>query len=178
MKLCGFDVGLDRPFFLIAGTCSIEGLQMSLDVAGTLKEACTALGIPLIYNGQEAGNEKRLEFFERDPIRWRPHPIAGLYTRLFALKERNGALHNAPWGARMLPVVNSQGSKVFSFVRQKGDDRVFAAFNMTPEPRRVTFTERLHHGRYRDFDTGRAVTVDAATAFDMKPWSYRLLTAE
>ncbi|MEY2686936.1 MAG: hypothetical protein RL375_1134 [Pseudomonadota bacterium] len=51
MNLCGHQVGLDRPFFLIAGTCSIEGLQMSLDVAGTLQEACTALGIPLIYKG-------------------------------------------------------------------------------------------------------------------------------
>jgi len=51
MKLCGFDVGLDKPFFLIAGTCSIEGLQLSLDVAGQLKEACSALGIPLIYKG-------------------------------------------------------------------------------------------------------------------------------
>ena len=51
MQLCGFDVGLDRPFFLIAGTCSIEGLEMSLDVAGRLQEACTALGIPLIYKG-------------------------------------------------------------------------------------------------------------------------------
>ncbi len=65
MKLCGFDVGLDRPFFLIAGTCSIEGLQMSLDVAGTLKEACTALGIPLIYKGsfdkanRSSGNSRR-----------------------------------------------------------------------------------------------------------------------
>lgn len=51
MKLCGFDVGLDQRFFLIAGTCSIEGLQMSLDVAGQLKEACKSLGIPLIYKG-------------------------------------------------------------------------------------------------------------------------------
>jgi 2-dehydro-3-deoxyphosphooctonate aldolase (KDO 8-P synthase) len=51
MKLCGFDVGIDQPFFLIAGTCSIEGLQMSLDVAGLLKEVCTDLGIPLIYKG-------------------------------------------------------------------------------------------------------------------------------
>src|SRR5574343_1203142 len=51
MQLCGFEVGLDKPFFLIAGTCSIEGLQMSLDVAGQLKEACGALGIPLIYKG-------------------------------------------------------------------------------------------------------------------------------
>jgi 2-dehydro-3-deoxyphosphooctonate aldolase (KDO 8-P synthase) len=51
MKLCNFDIGLDQPFFLIAGTCSIEGLEMSIEVAGRLSEACTALGIPLIYKG-------------------------------------------------------------------------------------------------------------------------------
>ncbi len=51
MQLCHFTAGLDQPFFLIAGTCSIEGLQMSIDTAGTLKECCTALGIPLIYKG-------------------------------------------------------------------------------------------------------------------------------
>ncbi len=65
MQLCGFNVGLDQPFFLIAGTCSIEGLQMSLDVAGQLKESCTALGIPLIYKGsfdkanRSSGNSQR-----------------------------------------------------------------------------------------------------------------------
>jgi len=65
MNLCGFEVGLDRPFFLIAGTCSIEGLEMSLDVAGQLKETCTALGIPLIYKGsfdkanRSSGNSQR-----------------------------------------------------------------------------------------------------------------------
>ena len=51
MRLCGFDAGLDKPFFLIAGTCSIESLDMSLDVAGQLKDICMALGIPLIYKG-------------------------------------------------------------------------------------------------------------------------------
>ena len=51
MKLCNFNVGLDQPIFLIAGTCSIESLQMSLDVAGHLKEVTTALGIHLIYKG-------------------------------------------------------------------------------------------------------------------------------
>jgi 2-dehydro-3-deoxyphosphooctonate aldolase (KDO 8-P synthase) len=51
MKLCGFDAGLEHRFFLIAGTCSIEGLQMSLDVAGQLHEICSSLGIPLIYKG-------------------------------------------------------------------------------------------------------------------------------
>jgi 2-dehydro-3-deoxyphosphooctonate aldolase (KDO 8-P synthase) len=51
MRLCGFDAGLDKPFFLIAGTCSIESLDMCLDVASQLKDICMALGIPLIYKG-------------------------------------------------------------------------------------------------------------------------------
>ncbi|MBI3144175.1 MAG: 3-deoxy-8-phosphooctulonate synthase [Pseudogulbenkiania sp.] len=49
MQLCGFEVGLDRPFFLIAGTCVIESEQMALDTAGQLKEITSALGIPFIY---------------------------------------------------------------------------------------------------------------------------------
>jgi 2-dehydro-3-deoxyphosphooctonate aldolase (KDO 8-P synthase) len=49
MKLCGFDVGLDQPFFLIAGTCVIESRQMAFDTAGALKEMTAALGIPFIY---------------------------------------------------------------------------------------------------------------------------------
>lgn len=49
MKLCGFDVGLDHPFFLIAGPCVIESEQLQLDVAGQLKEITSALGIPFIF---------------------------------------------------------------------------------------------------------------------------------
>lgn len=49
MKLCGFEVGLDKPFFLIAGPCVIESRQMAFDTAGLLKELTAALGIPFIY---------------------------------------------------------------------------------------------------------------------------------
>ncbi len=49
MKLCGFDVGLAHPFFLIAGPCVIESEQMALDTAGRLKEITASLGIPFIY---------------------------------------------------------------------------------------------------------------------------------
>jgi 2-dehydro-3-deoxyphosphooctonate aldolase (KDO 8-P synthase) len=49
MKLCGFDVGLDRPFFLIAGPCVVESRQMAMDTAGQLKEITASLGIPFIY---------------------------------------------------------------------------------------------------------------------------------
>ncbi len=49
MKLCGFDVGLNHPFFLIAGPCVVESEQLQMDTAGHLKEITAALGIPYIY---------------------------------------------------------------------------------------------------------------------------------
>ncbi|MBL0088544.1 MAG: 3-deoxy-8-phosphooctulonate synthase [Ideonella sp.] len=49
MKLCGFEVGLDRPFFLIAGPCVVESEQLQMDTAGQLKEMTAALGIPFIF---------------------------------------------------------------------------------------------------------------------------------
>jgi 2-dehydro-3-deoxyphosphooctonate aldolase (KDO 8-P synthase) len=49
MKLCGFDVGIEHPIFLIAGPCVIESEQMAIDTAGQLKEVCAELGIPFIY---------------------------------------------------------------------------------------------------------------------------------
>ena len=49
MKLCGFDVGLDRPFFLIAGPCVIESEQLQMDVAGQLRDITAGLGIPFVF---------------------------------------------------------------------------------------------------------------------------------
>ena len=49
MRLCGFDVGIDKPFFLIAGPCVVESMQLQIDVAGQLKEITAALGIPFIF---------------------------------------------------------------------------------------------------------------------------------
>jgi 2-dehydro-3-deoxyphosphooctonate aldolase (KDO 8-P synthase) len=49
MKLCGFEVGLDRPFFLIAGPCVIEGEELAMETAGQLREMTRELGIPFIY---------------------------------------------------------------------------------------------------------------------------------
>ena len=49
MKLCGFEIGVDRPFFLIAGPCVVESAQLQIDVAGHLLEVTRALGIPFIF---------------------------------------------------------------------------------------------------------------------------------
>ena len=78
MKLCGFEVGLDQPFFLIAGPCVIESEQLAIDTAGYLKELTTALNIPFIYKSsfdkanrsshesfRGLGVEKGLEILEK-----------------------------------------------------------------------------------------------------------------
>ena len=49
MKLCGFDIGLQQPIFLIAGPCVIESEQLQMDTAGALQEICKTLGIPFIF---------------------------------------------------------------------------------------------------------------------------------
>ncbi|MFN9011614.1 MAG: 3-deoxy-8-phosphooctulonate synthase, partial [Pseudomonadota bacterium] len=49
MRLCGFEAGLDRPLFMIAGPCVVESEQLQMDVAGRLKEITGALGVPFIF---------------------------------------------------------------------------------------------------------------------------------
>ncbi|MBB5519708.1 alpha-amylase family glycosyl hydrolase [Amphiplicatus metriothermophilus] len=131
-------------------------------------------GMPMIYNGQEAGNEKRLAFFEKDPIVWREHPIGALYRKLFALKRAVPALANGATGARMIPVVNDAPSKVLSFVRFKDSAGVFAVFNFSPEPRTARFEESLHHGAYMNYFSGEEIVFDGKTALTLEPWGYRV----
>ena len=64
MKLCGFDVGLDHPFFLIAGPCVVESEQLQMDTAGHLKEITSALGIPFIFKSSyDKANRSSGTFF-------------------------------------------------------------------------------------------------------------------
>jgi len=156
-----------------------EGTQF--EAFGDALESAIALsmvskGMPLIYNGQEAGNPKRLAFFDKDPIEWREHPIGDLYRRLIVLKKSNSALWNGHWGTDMIQVVNSAPASVFSFVRANDRDKVFAVFNFSAGQQRVTFQDALYHGRYREFASGDEVTLDADSELDLPAWSYRLFT--
>lgn len=135
-------------------------------------------GMPLIYNGQEAGNPKRLEFFDRDPVEWREHPIGELYRRLIVLKKNNTVLWNGRWGAPMIQVANSLPRSVFSFVRANDRNKVFAAFNFSGQPATVSFSGTLHHGSYRDFSSGESFSLNEGSLLEMPAWSYRVLSKE
>ncbi|MBM9466443.1 alpha-amylase family glycosyl hydrolase [Nakamurella leprariae] len=150
-----------------------EQFADALDAAVVL--SAVGDGMPLIYNGQEAGNDKRLEFFERDPIVWREHPMGELYRKLFALKRTNTALWNAHWASRMVEVPNSASMHVLSFVRANDRDKVFAVFNLAPSTTRVRFAQSLCHGHYVDFTTDEPMDIDGDAELAMGPWSYRVL---
>lgn len=133
-------------------------------------------GMPLLYNGQEAGNEKRLEFFERDPIVWREHPMRDFYTKLFALKKANSTLWNAAWGAPMINVRNSAPKQVFSFVRANESHRVFCVLNLSPAEQTVTFSDGPQRGEWIDYFDGSDLAVGASTAMTLPAWGYRVFT--
>jgi len=135
-------------------------------------------GMPMIYNGQEAGNTKRLAFFERDPIVWQEHENGLLYQKLFALKKANTALWNANWGARMIPVHNTEAAQVLSFVRQNDKDKVFAVFNFSAETQTVSFKQDLHSGSYIDYMSGEHVTLSASTALTIPAWGYHIFVKQ
>jgi len=135
----------------------------------------TSEGIPLIYNGQEAGNDKRLRFFERDPIVWKDHPHAALIRDWIQFRDAHPAFDNAPWGARMVQVKNSDAQRVFSFVRAKDGDAVFVAQNYSAEPKTVTLEEIPHPGRWTE-KGGADIELVKGTSLTLAPWSTRVFS--
>jgi glycosidase len=135
-------------------------------------------GMPLIYNGQEAGNNKRLEFFEKDPIQWQAHPFNELFKELFHLMKNNTALWHGSWGARMIKVPNNNEKEIFSFVRQNSQDKVFAVFNFSNKAQKISFSEELHTGQYKVFQTGERVSFTTETTIALEPWDYKIYYKE
>ena len=155
-----------------------EGTEF--EIFGDAANAVTVLsfiseGMPMIYNGQEAANHKRLAFFERDPIQWQDAPQADLYRRLIALKKARTALWNGADGAVMEPVPNSAPQQVLSFVRGDAQGKVLAVFNLSAQAAEVRLKGERAPGNYQDFDSGKNTTIAVDQALTLPAWGYRIL---
>lgn len=151
--------------------------QFAQGLRATIVLSVTGEGMPLIYNGQEAGNPKRLAFFERDPINWQPHAIGDLYQSLIRLKKSHTALWNGKWGATMLHVLNSAPAQIFSFVRQKQTDKVLVMLNLSASQCQVTLDETLCHGTYLDWFSQQSYSVEKNTVICLDAWGFKVLVA-
>ncbi len=152
---------------------------VAAQIYGPAYEAAIALsfvgsGLPLIYNGQEADNDRQLKFFERDPIVWREGRHAALFARLIALKTEARALHNGRFGAAMVEVPTNASADVYAFVRGEAGERVFAVFNLSPRPHVVAFAQARHHGSYTDTLSGTAARFAGDETLDLPAWGYRI----
>jgi len=132
-------------------------------------------GVPLVYNGQEAGSDKRLAFFDKDLIEWREDPQGELYRSLFALKKAHRALWNGAWGGRMVRVPNSDEASVIAFVREAEGDRVFAAFNLSPGEATVTLGEGPQAGSWVDAFDGTPVALSVGDVLTLPAWGHQVL---
>jgi cyclomaltodextrinase / maltogenic alpha-amylase / neopullulanase len=132
-------------------------------------------GIPLIYNGQEIGLDRRLEFFEGDPIEWSPHPLTSFYQVLSGLRRQHPALAT---GAAMERVPTTRNEAIYVLLRHVEDRRVVAFLNLTPRD----VTADAHHpalaGRWRDAFTGQVVTLAAEVPLELRAWRFQVLVSE
>ncbi|MBT64930.1 MAG: alpha-amylase [Puniceicoccaceae bacterium] len=136
-----------------------------------------APGMPMIYNGEEAGLDKMLRFFDKDLIEWRPHSERALLTRLFQWKKRNQALWNGAHGGAFVNFQTGVDAQVWAFYRQKNGDKIIAILNLSPESARVTIDDPALAGRYRDVLTDQSHHLSARENITLSPWGYWLLEA-
>jgi cyclomaltodextrinase / maltogenic alpha-amylase / neopullulanase len=133
-------------------------------------------GMPLIYSGQEAGLDKPLEFFEKDSILWKEHNLRGVYTKLFQLKKQNKAIWNGEAGGMMVRLKSSNDKNIFSFTREKDEDKVIAFFNLSTTKYSFTIDDELLVGDYTNLFTDEKVELKKTESFNLESWEYIVLT--
>lgn len=129
-------------------------------------------GIPSIYNGQEAGLNKQLEFFEKDAIEWRNHPHREWITKLIDVKTQNPTLHNGEWGGRTEPVTTNNPRQMLSFVRGQGSDRILALFNLSSSSASMSLKGGAVEGVWCDIMDGRQQRLSIGSSLSFEPWGW------
>ncbi len=135
----------------------------------------TMPGMPLIYSGQEANLSKRLKFFTKDTINWDNKELIPFYQTLNKLKHENPALLCPPYGSVFKNISNSLSSKVFSFVREKDNAKIFVIANLSPAPVTVSLKDEAANGTYKDVFSGQESTVKVGENINLEAWGYKLL---
>lgn len=134
-------------------------------------------GMPLLYNGQETGLNRQLQFFESDPIDWNySSSLQVFYKKLVSLKANNKALWAGSAGGSLVTV--STGSpQVLAFARLKGASKVFVAINLSS----IKQTVSLHLGsksqKLYNFATGKIETVPANKSVTLNAWGFNIFSS-
>lgn len=128
--------------------------------------------IPLIYNGQELPNKKRLKFFVKDTIGWNgKYELEGFYKTLLTLRKNNPALSaDAPYKKVTVP----GNSSIFAYIREKDGHKIAVILNLSKQPQKFKIDAAAVTGEPMNIFMGVKEKIDAAREFSMEPWGYLL----
>ncbi len=135
--------------------------------------AATVWGMPLIYNGQESGLNKQLEFFEKDEIEWDDYRYQDFYATLLDINTRNQALFNGEIGGDFRKMSTDRDENIFSYKRIGHHEQVLVILNFSNEQIDFQFTDG-HEGTWTNVFDGSEMPITSGMV-SIDPNSYYLL---
>lgn len=130
-------------------------------------------GIPLLYNGQEIGLNKRLLFFERDPIKWNDSPLFSFYQTLIRLKTSHPALRV---GEAHIQIPTTADETVYAFKRgSDGGPQVLVIANLSAKDIQFDLGERSLKGQWKDVFNNKNLELGMSNRMNLKSWGFRVL---
>lgn len=125
--------------------------------------------VPLIYNGQEIPNKKRLKFFVKDPIAWTQYKMAPFYSTLLHLRKKDPALA-ADASYKKLATGNDMA--IFAYTRTKGSHKIAVILNLSDQPQRFTIDDKSIFGNPLNIFLGVKEKVNATHVFSIEQWGF------
>ena len=140
----------------------------------------TALGIPLIYNGQEVDSDRRLQFFEKDVVDWnfdstRSKTAVAFYTKLIKLKHKNSAL-NAGLNRLSFKALEASSIWTTAYRRSNGTNKVYVVANLSAKSHTTTVkwgSDKAYYYRYSD---GKRMKLPTSAKYSLKPWQFEIFS--
>lgn len=133
----------------------------------------TLPGMPLLYTGQEAGLNKRLEFFEKDQVNWSNETMVPFYQSLTTLKKENEVFWNGAAGGSM-QVLDTTHQSVFVFKRVKGEQEVYVVLNLSAENQEIIVPGGME-GAYKEYFSSQTEVMNAGEKLQLEAWAYKVL---
>jgi alpha-amylase len=125
--------------------------------------------LPLIYSGQEDGNKKRIQFFEKDPIAWTgKYELSGFYKTLLMLRKNNPALAA---DASFKKINTGDSSAIYAFVREKENKKILVVLNLSSKPQSLKIADTSLASMAVNVFSGKPET---ASVINIEPWGHRV----
>jgi glycosidase len=138
----------------------------------------TVPGMPLIYTGQEAGLNKRLDFFDKDQVDWSKLEMQDFYKKLIQLKKDNPALWNGSAGGYLHFLRVAEQNGIVAFTRQKDDNKIIVVMNLTQEPQENEVLCCSYSGKYIELFQGDEIDLDEDKIVKLDGWQFKIFVAQ